>query len=685
MESETAPPETPATSTPAKPRGGWRKSLPHLPVLIGVIGLGAAITTGVTTKRRDEARVGAEVQAIRAELKLLRSGVGEFRSKIEDFRWQAAKVRAQAMAATAEPEGSWRREQARLFEALVQEVEARVDEGTFFTGCAEVEALCEKKWVAAARERLRRVPELRFPAGEAFRGLHESVYARPLAQFSRQNPGYYRLLKENEPEIAGKDFASLRATLEKLGVAAMTPQAMLGFDLFAAVAPEDDPLLADWRTLATAADFFEDPDEPTIARWRRAQAAVRKADWSTAVAEMQAIERTKVRTRQAFRAAYGRAILRNTPDAEAEAYPYFQEAARGGDREARAWVSEQDFAAERYESARGWLEARIEDGEREAVEPLLKIYAMQRADLPRDLLRERGVLNRILAGADAPAEASMLLARNYEDPTAEPDGAKAFMFYLRAARGGHEPAWIEVAQRYAKGEGVAAEPAAAALWATKAFAAGERERSVPLLLELMQRSPERVVAQIQSMFERESVSAPGGYTETRVEPSGVTQLKVLVARFLDRKGMFAQAAKVYETLSGNDAGARQRLAELTAAHTCEECAGAGKVRTTPDCSICAGKGTIACGACSGRGYAMVPEVPACTTCVGAGGLVQDGRAVVCATCTGTGKGKPKVVRKPCASCAAGKVDCGTCEGGKLHVTKECARCRGKGTQALVDR
>jgi len=684
MESETAPPETPATSAPAKPRGGWRASLPHLPVLIGMIGLGAAITTGVTTKRRDEARVGAEVQAIRAELKLLKSGVGEFRSKIEEFRWRAATVRAQAIAATAEPEGSWRREQARLFEALVREVEARVDEGTFLAGCAEVEALCEKKLVAAARGRLRRVPELRFPAGEAFQALREAVYARPLTQFSRQNPAYYRLLKENEPEIAAKDFAALRSMLVKLGVASMTPQAMLGFDLFAAVAPQDDPLLADWQTLATAADYFEEPDEQTIARWRRAQAAVRKADWPTAVAEMQAIERTKVRTRQAFRAAYGRAILRNTPDAVAEVYPLFQEAARGGDREARAWVSEQDFAAERYASARTWLEARIEDGEREAVEPLLKIYAMKRADLPRDVLHERGVLNRILTAAGAPAEASMLMARNYEDPDAEPDAAKAFRFYLRAARGGHEPAWIEVAERYAKGEGVAAEAGAAAAWATKAFAAGERERSVPLLLELMKRSPERVVAQIQSLFERESVAVPGGYTETRVEPAGVTQLKVLVARFLDRKGMFADAAKVYGSLSGQDAAARQRLAELTAAHPCGECAGAGKVRTTPDCPVCAGKGTIACGVCSGRGYAMVPEVPACTVCAGAGGLVEDGRAVVCATCMGTGKGKPKVMRKPCASCVAGKVDCATCEGGKLNMTKECPRCRGRGVRALVD-
>ena len=389
MESETEPPETPATPTTAKPSGGWRKALPHVPVLIGVIGLGAAITTGVTTKRSDEARVGAEVQAIRAELRLLQSGVGEFRAKIEEFRWHAAKVRAQAIATTAEPEGSWRREQARLFEALVREVEARVDEGTFLNGCAEVEALCGKQLVAAARERLRRVPELRFPSGEAFQTLREAVYARPLTQFSRQNPAYYRLLKENEPEIAAKDFASLRAALEKLGVTAVTPQAMLGFDLFTAVAPADDPLLADWETLTTAADFFEAPDEQTIARWRWAQAAVRKEDWATAVAEMQAIDRTKVRTRQAFRAAYGRAILKNTPDAVAEAYPFFQEAARAGDREARIWVAEQDFAAERYASALSWLEARVEDGEREAVEPLLKIYAMSRADVPRDGMKER--------------------------------------------------------------------------------------------------------------------------------------------------------------------------------------------------------------------------------------------------------------------------------------------------------
>mgnify|MGYP001420591656 CR=1 FL=1 len=684
MESESASPETSPVAEGSGARAGW-KWLSNLPVLIGVIGLGAAVTLGVSNERKMEARVAGELGAIRAELKLVQAGAGEFRGRMEELRWEAAKMRANAVQAAADPERSWLRERARLREALVAEVERVAEEGAFWAGCAEVAELCEREHVAAARERLRRLPELRFPAGEVFREMVERTYAKPLAQFSRQNPDYYRLLKAHEPEIARTDFAELRKWLERAGVEAKTPQAMLGFDLLAAVAPADDPLLADWQTAVTAEDFFHEPDEATRGRWRKAQAAVRAEDWPTAVAEMQAIERSKVRTRQPFRAAYGRAILRNKPDDVAAAYPFLQEAAALGDKAARAWVSEQDLASGRRAEAKRWLEERVAEGESEAVGPLLKLYAEGGTDLARDPAREREVLQRIVAAREAPADAAMLLARNYEEDGDDAEAARrAFGFFLRAAEAGHEAAWIEVARRLLAGKGTPVDATAAASWAARAFSAGEREHSISLLAELMRRFPESAAAAVQAMFESEAVAAPGGYAEFRVEPSGVAELKLLLARFLDRKGRFAQAAAFYAAAAARDPAAQQRHAELTTTHACATCGGAGKVRTTPDCPVCAGRGTIACGACSGRGYAMVPEVPACAVCGGAGGLVQDGRAVACATCMGTGKGRATVSRRACVHCAGGKVDCGSCEGGKLKVTKDCTRCGGRGVRALID-
>lgn len=685
MDPEPASTEAPPPKKGAQGRGASRWSLPHLPVLIGVIGLGAAITTGVTTQRRAEVRVNAEVQAIRAELKLVQRDVGDFRSRMENLRWEAAKVRGRALSATAEPERSWRREQARLFEALVEEVEKRTDENSFLAGCAEVAELCDRELVDAARGRLRRLPELKFPSEQVFETMRANTYARPLAQFSRQNPGFYRLLKEHEPEIARADFEDLRKALARVGPGAMTAQAMLGFDLFAAVAPPDDPLLADWQTLASAEDFFESPDEETLGRWRRAQAAVRAKDLPTAVAEMQAIARSTVRMRQPFRAAFGRAILRNKPDDVAEAYPFLQEAAAAGDKEARAWVSTQDVAAGRLAEARGWLEAQVAEGEAEAVGALLKIYATRSDTLRRDAARERGMLEKIVATREAPAEAAMLLARNYEEkPEEEGALAKALGFYLRAADAGHPPAWLEVARCSLEGKGTAVDPAGAAMWAGRAFAGGERERSVPMLLELMRRFPDRAATQIQSLFDVEHIAEPGGYTELQVHVGGVAQLQLELARYFDRKKMYADAARFYGNSGARNAEVQKRVAELTTAHACESCGGAGKVQTTPECAACAGSGRISCGVCSGRGYSMVPDVPACPTCAGAGGLVQEGRAVACATCTGTGKGKATVTRKPCPACSAGKVDCAACESGRLKVTSECPRCRGKGTRALVD-
>ncbi|HYD83330.1 MAG TPA: hypothetical protein VEA63_04745, partial [Opitutus sp.] len=431
-----------------------RWSFPRLPVLIGVIGLGAAVTSGTWAKRRIDARQQVEAAAIREEMKEIDAEVFAYRSRMANLRWNAAKM-SEAVAIAEEPLKSWARERARRFAALVGEIErARKDADASLTGVgAEIEALCARAETAEARERLARLRPPKFPEAEEFLRLQAAHYLGPLAQFSRQNPDYYRALKTFEPEASVEDVAALRRELAAAGGEVVTPQTMLGFELLSAVVPPGDPLLADWATLVSAPDFFENPDPATVTRWRRAQKAVRAEDWPTAVAQMQAIVRSKVRTRQPFRAAYGRAILRNTPDDAVTAYPFMQEAAAAGDVAARAWVSEEDFAKGKHDAALPWLEARASDGETEAVAPLLVIYAMTADAVPRDAAREAATLQKIAVGPDAPAEALVLLARLYESGRIERSAEKAFVCYQRAAEKGHIAAAIEAAERQLRGVG----------------------------------------------------------------------------------------------------------------------------------------------------------------------------------------------------------------------------------------
>ena len=666
-----------------RPASGW--SVARIPLLVGVIGLGAMVSTGVWTKRRADERAVAAVQAVHVAVDAHESELGDFRGRMINLEWQAGKLRAQAYAASTEPEKSWLRESSRLFDSLVATIEREAGEKEILAELAEIRALANRGDPEAAARKMKRLRAVRFPEPDAFRRIKAEIYERPLAQFSRQNPAYYRVFKEHEPDAARADAAALRESLQAVGVESMTPQALLGFELFAAVAQPHDPLVADWQTLTTAADFFEDPDQETLTRWRQAQEAVRALDWPTAVARMQSIIHSAARTRQPFRAAYGKAILKNRPGDTVAAYPFMQEAAAAGDVAARAWVSDVDVADGRFDAALPLLEARVADGENGAIPSLLAIYAMPVERVVRDREREFGTLLRIVANPDAPPLASMLLARHYEERDGDSQAAaNALACYVRAAEQQHQPALMEVARCCFEGIGTAPDLRAAGAWAAKAFESGERARSVPMLLELMRRAPEAVAKAIQQMFSHEHVASPGGYTETRVEASGVAQLQQRLAEYLDRKGDYGAAARFYAQSGSRDAKVARRLGELTTARPCGECGGDGKTVITSRCSTCNGKGSLLCGACDGRGYNLVVGAPPCPTCGGTGGMVQDGRAVACAACTGTGKGKDSVTKKACGHCAAGKVACRACTSGQIKVTKDCAACDGRGSKSLAD-
>lgn len=675
----SSPDADPATPPVAS---GW--AIPRLPLLIGVIGLGALVGTGTWVKRRADARVHAEAQGIQVEHGALKGELAEYRSRLENLRWTADRHRAFAQSAS-EPLKSWARERARRFDVLVERIDRGAEELRFRALSSEIESLCLKGEVDGARERLKRLPSLAFPSPTEFRRLHAELYTAPLAEFSRQNPDYYRAFFEHEPEAAKEDVVALRAELTAAGTEVITPRTLLGFELLGAVAPADDPVLADWATLSSAADFFEEPDAGTLQHWREAQKAVRAQDWQTAVNRMQAITRTTVRTRQPFRAAYGRAILRNTPDQTSEAYPLLQEAAQTGDRAARVWVSQEDYAKGRFGAALRWFEERVEDGEREGVAPLLAIYAMDRETVKRDAGRESGMLQKILLAPDAPPLASMLLARLHETGAAGAKSPeKAFACYASAAEKRFEPAWVEVARCYLNGTGTATDVAAAAQWACKAFASGEREQSVPMLIECMRRAPDEVAAGVQELFEHEQTAAPAGFNDTRVTEGGIPQLHATLARHFDQKGSFGLAARYYAKSGSRDVMVATRYAELTKANPCDTCQGDGKVQHSVPCATCSGKGMVFCSSCDGRGFSLAAGAPPCATCSGSGGVVQDGRAVACSTCSGTGKGKNSVTKKTCPQCVSGRVPCRVCTEGRITVKKECPACRGSGARALAD-
>ncbi|MEO7598911.1 MAG: hypothetical protein ABIV50_08260 [Opitutus sp.] len=676
------PPSSDAPQPPTGPR--WR--LPRLPVLVGVVGLGALVTTGNWFKREVDARHRAELHAIQTELVAMQTQAEQYQQRIGNLRWNAAKMRAAADATNAEPLRSWALKRASLFEALVATVAAGARDAEFGEAVKKMEDSIKASEVAAARERLLGLRPPRFPSPTEFRALQDEVYLRPLAMFSRQNPDYYRALQINEPDVAKKDVSALRGELAKANVDEVNPQSLATFEVLSAVLPLDDPVLVDWAALSSAAEYFDAPDPSTLKLWREARKAMRLQEWPTAYARMQSIALSTVRTRQPFRAAYGRTILKNRPDQTGDAYPLLLEAAVAGDAEARSWVANEDLAQKRYGSALRWLEARVAEGERAAVEPLLKVYAMDRSAVPRDLGREVGLLQKMTVAPDAPPLALMLLARLYQSGEGtEASAEKAFRCLVRAAEKTHVPAFPEVAECLLKGTGTPTSLDGALDWAARAYAAGEREKSVPILMELMQQLPDRTAAAIQDLFEHEQIAAPAGFRDRRSYGPSVARMRLQVAKFLDQKGSFGAAARLYAQTAGGDAEAAHRHAELTLVHPCEACGGDGKIQTSVTCPTCGGKGSVLCGACDGRGYNLIPGAPPCATCGGSGHIVQEGRNVTCSTCAGTGKGKGSVTKQPCSQCAHGRAPCRECEGGRIKLIKECPECRGVGARALADR
>ncbi len=685
MEEPAKPPAPKSVpTTVARIASKW--SLPRLPVLISVIGLGAVVTTGTFFKRRADARVESGIAAVRADVAVRRAKLDWYDGRIQNLRWNAEKIRRAVDSSTPESQKAWARERARLFDEFVAHIDRSAAEESFARIQAEIDDLCRRGDVSAAQARLQQLPVIKFPEPAEFQQLQRESYLKPLAKLSRQNPAYYRAFQIGEPDAASKDVATLRAELVEAEDEAMTPQLMLKLELLSAVAPPGDPIVADWNALASASDYFENPDAATLALWRSARRAIRIEDWQTAVARMQSILRTTVRTKQPYRAAFGWALLKNSPDqaAATAAYPYLEETAAAGDAKARAWVVQEDCAQGRYAEAVRWLEIALADGESDVVPKLLELYAKD--DVARDLSREVGVLNRVIVTADAPPLALHLLARLYEKGggvAASP--AKAFALYRRAAEQRLTAASSDLARCYARGIGTAPDAAQACDWACRAYIAGERAESVALLMELMHSQPDRTAAAVQEMFEREQVAAPAGFFDSRNTGSSVAQLQVQVAKYFDQRGDFARAARLYAQSGNRDPTIAHRHAELTTARRCETCGGVGKIKTFVSCPTCGGKGTVLCHVCEGRGYTYVPGTPPCATCGGSGVIVQDGQVLSCSACGGTGKGKGSVVKQDCPSCVNGRELCRDCTGGRILLMKECPDCRGTGVRALADR
>lgn len=685
MESPDAPESLPPSGVTEKTARASRWTLPRLPVLIGVVGLGALVTAGGWMKKQTDARHRAEAQAIQQELSGMEAEAVQYRERFKNLQWNAAKMRGAAENAQTEPLKSWLRERARCFDGLVARIDRSAQEKTFDALSVEIRSLCAKGEIAAARERLLLLPAITFPSPAGFLRLQQTMFWTPLAELSRQRPAYYGAFRQWEPEAAKADVAALRDELAKAADAPITPQLMMKFELLSAAAPPDDPVVADWATVASAADYFVEPDAATIKRWRAAQKSVRAEDWPGAVAQMQAIDRTTVRTRQPFRAAYGKAILRNRPEDAATAYPFLQEAAAAGDDAARAWVAQEDFAKGRYAEAVRWMEEAVKDGDQSVVPQLVSLYAKDRESVPRDRAREAGTLQRICAKPDAPPLALMLLARLYETGDGVPASAtNAFAAYLNAAGKRHMPAWCEVARCYLRGEGTSEDLDQACEWASRAYAAGERLKSVAILIELMSRAPERTAPIVQQLLDHEQTASPAGFADERVMGPSVKPLPTALARYFDERGLFGPAAQFYAQSGSRDPSIVNRHSELTTAHACPTCGGAGKVQRSTLCVTCAGKGTVVCSVCDGRGFSMVPGAPPCTTCGGTGGMDHNGKIVACSACAGTGKGKGSVIKKTCPHCASGRVDCRECVDGRINVTKECPDCHGVGTRTLAD-
>lgn len=659
-----------------------RASFPRVPLVIGVIAV-VALLGAVFKGGSDKARE-AEVAAVRTEVAAKAEAADDYRAHLQNLRWRAGKIRAWADAQTGESVKSWARERARLYDGLVARFERGAAERDFAALTGKIGRLCAAGKPAEARALAAQLPVLAFPKPAEFAQAQRDAYLTPLAEASHRTPEVYRAFQQQEPEAAQEDIAALREKLAATDAEAVTPQQMFEVELLGAVAPPDDPVVADWSALAKATDYFENPDGAVLAHWRKAQQAIRLQEWPTAVVQMQSILRMTVRTRHPFRAAYGWALLKNNPGKTAEAYPFLEEAAATGDKQARAWLASEDLAQGRDAQALRRLEAAVMDGEAEAVPEVLKLY--ERREVPRDPARETGVLQRIVTAPDAPPNAEALLARHYESGLGvAPSAEKAFACYSRAAAKGYEPAWPEVARCDLRGMGTAEDPDGALDWAGRAFASGEREKSLPILIELLERQPERATGAVQAMFDREEVVVGHGYRETREEMLNLDRLRGLLARRLDEQGRFGPAARFYAAAAKNDPAVARRYGELTTGHPCETCGGVGKIQVAVPCPTCGGTGETPCSHCEGRGYVFVPGAPPCTVCGGSGSVLQDGRRVKCAACDGLGRGHDSVTKKDCSFCAHGRVPCPDCTGGKRQITKECPDCHGAGHWTLADR
>lgn len=680
-------PEPPPSGVPpaagAAVRSRWR--LPKLPLLIGAIGLGAAVGGGGWFKHRVDARSHAELQAIRTELAGLTAGAEGYYTRIRSLRAEAAQLRSAAGRVTDERSAAWARERSRYFETLMARLDQTSEEQKYAEMKTAILAACDRRDLKNARELLLKIPELRFPSAARFRELESELYLKPLVQFSRQNPAHYRELGRHEPAAAREDVAALRQEIVASDLETLTPQSMLKLELYSAVAPPGDPLAEDWASLASAPEYFDQPDAATLGAWRRAQRAIRLEEWGTAAAQMQSILRTTVRTRLPFRAAYARTLLRNRPEDKAAAYPFMLEAATAGDAEARAWVVEEDLRQGNAAQALRWLEAGVLAGDAAAIAPLLRLYSEPKDKVPRDVAREAGVLQRILVAPDAPPLAAMLLARLYEEGQGVgASSGKALAYYRRAAEKNHVPAMPQVARCHLRGLGTPVDKDQAVAWAARAFAAGEREESLPLLLELMQSDPDRAAGAVQEMFDHETIAGPSGFANQKIYGPSMAQLQTALGRYYDQKGLFAQAARHYAQSGNRDPAVQARHAALTTGRPCDACQGKGKLHSRITCPTCDGRGSVVCHVCDGRGHTFVPGAPPCTTCGGSGNLVQNGRRLACGTCGGTGKGKGSVIRKDCTVCTQGREPCRECTGGRIRVTKECPECHGTGARALAD-
>lgn len=650
---------------------------------VGVVALAILAATGLWLRERS--RQGErELNVIRSELATYEESAAVYRVRMAELQARASELRHWADAQTTEPTRTWTRERARRFEALAARVSREKEARVASAAAKEIALLCSRGEIAAAHARLRQVPDVKFPPTAEFEALRLETYEAPLAEFSRQNPEFYKAFRQHEPEAARRDEMKLRQEIAAASQEAVTPQLMLRLELLAAVAAPDDPVVAEWSALTSAIDYFDNPDPLTLAAWRRAQQAVRAKDWDGAAREMQSIIKSKVRTRQPFRAAFGRALLRSRPENAAEAYPYLAEAAASGDKQARNWVAQEDVRQGRYAQAKRWLEAAVVEGDAEAVPMLLDLHENHASAIPRDPAHDAAIIERVANGPDAPAAASLVLGRMYErGDVAGSTPARAYASYARAAAKGSPTAQAEQARCALRGIGIPENLELARDSACRAFAAGEREKSVGILSELMNRAPDRTAAAVQRMFEQELVGTGGGYTETRtVDGPGVTQLKGQVARYLDQVGMFGAAAKLYA--GSQDPAALRRHAELTRVRACQTCGGKGKVQVPAPCPTCGGKGKQICGFCGGSGFILAPGAPPCSTCGGAGTMLQDRRVVACSTCAGTGKGKGSL-KQDCTHCDDGHIRCVECDGGAIKVPKDCPECRGQGSWSLAEK